>query len=195
MAKGHQVPKGHRVQAYLEQPVAASVECRQDGRMNVASINTFNALDFQFHVVLSSCFSIFPLFPAVSVLPIPYLLTAVEQHSAWWWPANRYHIGKHQKQWFTNRCPIKQHKIKHFFIIMRQMRTLGYVPHLSDQIHPKIVLKWTPIGGKRKQERQENTWRCTIHRDQFTAGVSWDHIEEIAANRDEWKVIVAQRTC
>lgn len=66
----------------LQQPVASSVECWHDGGMDVAAVEALHALDLQLHVVLSSCFSILPLLPAVSVLPVFHLLSVVEDDAA-----------------------------------------------------------------------------------------------------------------
>lgn len=71
----------------LEQPVAAPMECGDDGRVNVAAIETLpgdrlHALDLQLHVVLSGGLPILPLLPEVTVLPIFHLLAIVEDDGA-----------------------------------------------------------------------------------------------------------------
>lgn len=66
----------------LEQPIAAPVECGDDGRVNVAAIETLHALDLEFHVVLSGSLPILPFLPKVSILPVFHLLTIVEDNGA-----------------------------------------------------------------------------------------------------------------
>ena len=39
-----------------------------------------HALDFKFHVILSGCFSVLPLFPAISVSAITNLFARIQQH-------------------------------------------------------------------------------------------------------------------
>lgn len=66
----------------LEQPVAAPMECGDDGRVNVAAIETLHALDLQLHVVLSGGLPILPLLPQVTILPVLHFLTIVEDNGA-----------------------------------------------------------------------------------------------------------------
>lgn len=66
----------------LEQPVAAPMECGDDGRVNVAAIETLHALDLELHVVLSGGLPILPLLPEVPVLPVLHLLPIVEDNGA-----------------------------------------------------------------------------------------------------------------
>lgn len=62
----------------LEQPIAAPVECGDDGRVNVAAIETLHALDLEFHVVLSGSLPILPFLPKVTILPVFHLGTMEE---------------------------------------------------------------------------------------------------------------------
>lgn len=64
----------------LEQPVAAPMECGDDGRVNVAAIETLHALDFQLHVILSGGLPILPLLPEITILPVFHLLAIVEDN-------------------------------------------------------------------------------------------------------------------
>lgn len=66
----------------LEQPVAAPMECGDDGRVNVAAIETLHALDLEFHVVLSGGLPVLPLLPKVTILSVFHLLTIVEDNGA-----------------------------------------------------------------------------------------------------------------
>lgn len=66
----------------LEQPVAAPMECGDDGRVNVAAIETLHALDLQLHVVLSGGLPILPLLPEVTIFPVFHLLAIVEDNGA-----------------------------------------------------------------------------------------------------------------
>lgn len=64
----------------LEQPVAAPMECGDDGRVNVAAIETLHALDLQLHMILSGGFPILPLLPEVTIFPVFHLLAIVEDN-------------------------------------------------------------------------------------------------------------------
>lgn len=62
----------------LEQPVAAPMECGDDGRVNVAAIETLHALDLQLHMILSGGFPILPFLPKITILSVFHLLAIVE---------------------------------------------------------------------------------------------------------------------
>lgn len=66
----------------LEQPVAAPMECGDDGRVNVAAIETLHALDLELHVVLACGLAILPLLPQVTILPVLHLLAVVQDDGA-----------------------------------------------------------------------------------------------------------------
>lgn len=57
----------------LEQPIAAPMECGDDGRVNVAAIETLHALDLEFHVVLTGGLPVLALLPKVTILPVFHL--------------------------------------------------------------------------------------------------------------------------
>ena len=58
------------------------MERRQNGRVNVAAVDTLNALNFELHMILTSRLTIATLLPTVAVLTVASLLTVVEQHHA-----------------------------------------------------------------------------------------------------------------
>lgn len=66
----------------LEQPVAAPMECGDDGRVNVAAIETLHALNLEFHVVLSGSLPILSFLPQVAILPVFHFLAIVEDDGA-----------------------------------------------------------------------------------------------------------------
>lgn len=51
-----------------------------------------HALDLKLHVVLSCCLAILPFFPSVSILPVLYFLSVVEDDAAILWPETHGHI-------------------------------------------------------------------------------------------------------
>ena len=67
---------------YLQQPVASSVECRQNRGVDVAAVDTLDALNLQLHVILTSRLTISTFLPAVAVLTVASFLTIVQQHHA-----------------------------------------------------------------------------------------------------------------
>lgn len=109
-----QVVHQHNVRI-LQEPVAAPVECGQNGRVHVAAVDAlpkhrsvavqFNytvtftmdkcsailvylsALHFEFHVVLARRFAVLALLPAVAVAPVAHFLARVEQHGATFGPS------------------------------------------------------------------------------------------------------------
>lgn len=76
-----QVVHKHDVRV-LQQPVAAPMECGDDGRVNVAAIETLHALDLQLHVVLARGLPVPPLLPQVAILPVLHLLAIVQDDGA-----------------------------------------------------------------------------------------------------------------
>lgn len=64
----------------LKQPVTATMESGQYRGMNVATVDTFGALDLELHMVLTRCLAIFSLLPTVTIAPISDTLSAVKQH-------------------------------------------------------------------------------------------------------------------
>ena len=71
----------------------------------------------------------------------------------------------------------------------RRWRWLGHVLRMSQDAIPRIALKWTP-AGKRPRGRPRETWRRTIDRERLEQGWSWGHLQKIAQDRSEWRVLV-----
>ena len=52
----------------------------------------------------------------------------------------------------------------------------------SDAI-PKVALRWTPNGGRRRRRRPKETWRRSFEQEMKEDGLSWAQVEHLARNR------------
>lgn len=57
-------------------------------------------------------------------------------------------------------------------IKIRRLRWLGHVFRMPCERIPKVALRWTP-PGKRKRGRPRITWRCTVETELEEMGLSW----------------------
>ena len=70
----------------------------------------------------------------------------------------------------------------------RRLRWLGHVLRMSPERIPKVALRWTP-AGKRKRGRPKTTWRKTVESDLSEMGLSWGEAQAIAKDKTfsfEW---------
>ena len=67
---------------YLKQPVAASMERRENSGVNIAAVDALNALNLQLHVIFTGRLAITTFLPAVAILTIASFLTIIQQHHA-----------------------------------------------------------------------------------------------------------------
>ena len=74
-----------------------------------------------------------------------------------------------------------------------RMRYAGHVIRMSADRDPKVALKWRP-EGRRRRGRPRLTWRRTFEQDLERRNVELDMVEEIANDRDAWRVLAAQCT-
>ena len=75
-------------------------------------------------------------------------------------------------------------------IKIRRLRWLGLVLRMSQERIPKVALRWTP-PGKRKRGRPKTTWRRTVMTELEEMGVTWGEAQAIAQDRPKWKQLVA----
>ena len=76
----------------------------------------------------------------------------------------------------------------------RQLRWLGHVLRMSPERIPKVALRWTP-AGKRKRGRPKTTWRKTIEKELKEMGLSWGEAQAVAKNSDMWKGFISAALC
>ena len=72
----------------------------------------------------------------------------------------------------------------------RRLRWLGHVLRMDENRIPKIALRWTP-PGKRKRGRPKTTWRRTVMDELKEGNITWGQAQHVARDRAEWKKITA----
>ena len=72
----------------------------------------------------------------------------------------------------------------------RRLRWLGHVLRMDENRIPKIALRWTP-PGKRKRGRPKTTWRQTVMAELKEGNITWGQAQHVARDRAEWKKITA----
>jgi len=72
----------------------------------------------------------------------------------------------------------------------RRLRWLDHVLRMEDDRIPKQLQMDHHV--KRKPGRPRKNWTDTICQDLKTIGMAWEEAEESAANREDWRRIVAQ---
>ena len=72
----------------------------------------------------------------------------------------------------------------------RRLRWLGHVLRMPNERLPKVALRWTPVG-KRKRGRPKNTWRRTVMMELKEMGLTWDGAQAKARDRIQWKCMIA----
>ena len=73
-----------------------------------------------------------------------------------------------------------------------RLKMLGHILRMPEERLPKTSLEWTPTGGKRERGRPVTTWRRTIQQDLQDMGISWEESKTIAADRSNWRAVIAQ---
>ena len=71
----------------------------------------------------------------------------------------------------------------------RRWRWLGHVLRMPPTALPRVALRWTP-DGRRKRGRPRETWRKTIEREMKERGWTWGHLERQALGRCRWRSLV-----
>ena len=72
----------------------------------------------------------------------------------------------------------------------RRWKWLGHVSRMEKDAPPRIALRWTP-EGKRKRGRPKETWRRTMERELKEQQLTWESVNKKAANREQWRELVA----
>ena len=71
----------------------------------------------------------------------------------------------------------------------RRLRWLGHVLRMPQHRIPKVALRWTP-PGKRKRGRPKHTWRRTVIDELDEMKLTWGEAERKAQDRYIWRGIV-----
>ena len=73
----------------------------------------------------------------------------------------------------------------------RRWRWLGHVMRMSSDRIPKIALRWTPAGSRRRRGRPKLTWRRTVEAELGAERLSWGEAESLSKNRIRWNILTA----
>lgn len=78
----------------------------------------------------------------------------------------------------------------------RRLRWFGHVQRMGPQRIPLKLYHWDPtsIGGRRRQGRQKQRWKDTCSRDLALCGLTLQEAENIAKEREGWKLTLAALT-
>ena len=72
----------------------------------------------------------------------------------------------------------------------RRWRWIGHVLRMPQASLPRIALRWTP-DGRRKRGRPKETWRRTVEREMKEQGWTWNFLERCAVDRPRWRALVS----
>jgi hypothetical protein len=68
----------------------------------------------------------------------------------------------------------------------RRFRWLGHVFRMEESRIPKVALRWTP-PGKRKRGRPKTTWRRTVMAELKERDLTWGQAQHVARDRARWR--------
>ena len=71
----------------------------------------------------------------------------------------------------------------------RRWKWLGHVLRMQSSALPKVALRWTG-DGKRKRGRPKETWRRTLESEMRKEGWTWGEIQRRATDRTRWRMLV-----
>ena len=75
-------------------------------------------------------------------------------------------------------------------MMRRRWRWIGHVMRREQGSITRTALHWTP-EGKRKRGRPKTTWRRTVENEMKSLDHSWNSMQRLAQNRQEWRSFVA----
>ena len=79
-------------------------------------------------------------------------------------------------------------------IKQRRLRWLGHVLRMDQNRTPKVALRWTP-PGTRKKGRPKTTWRRTVTQELEEMELTWGEAERVAKDRSKWREVIAAALC
>jgi len=71
-------------------------------------------------------------------------------------------------------------------IQIRRWRWLGHVLRMNTDSIPRVALRWTP-QGKRRRGRPKETWRRTVQKDLKHHGLTLETAPQVAVDRSRWR--------
>ena len=74
-------------------------------------------------------------------------------------------------------------------IKMRRWRWIGHTLRKPATNVTRQALKWNPQGTRRRG-RPRTTWRRDLESDVQKMGRTWDQLERLAQDRDDWRTLV-----
>ena len=92
------------------------------------------------------------------------------------WPNNITNAELHDR---TGMLPISLEVKK------RRWRWIGHVNRMPPTTIPRIAMRWTPAGSRRRG-RPKETWRRSVEREMKALGWSWGQVAKLAADRPRW---------
>ena len=66
---------------------------------------------------------------------------------------------------------------------------IGHVLRMTPTALLRVAVRWTP-DGHRKRGRPKETWRRTVEKEMKDRGWTWGHLEQQAADRNQWRSLV-----
>ena len=72
----------------------------------------------------------------------------------------------------------------------RRWKWTGHVLRMDSNAIPRIALRWTP-QGTRKRGRPLETWRRNMEKEMKSKGWSWGQMTKMASDRDRWRSAVS----
>ena len=71
----------------------------------------------------------------------------------------------------------------------RRWRWIGHVQRMNQDAIPRIAMRWTP-DGRRKRGRPRETWRRSCEKEMKRSGMTWGQIQKRATDRQQWRSLV-----
>ena len=72
----------------------------------------------------------------------------------------------------------------------RRWRWIGHVNRMPSTSIPRIAMRLTPAGNRRRG-RPKETWRRYVEREMKALGWSWGQVAKLAADRPRWRSSVS----
>jgi hypothetical protein len=93
----------------------------------------------------------------------------------------------------TNREVLHRSGMRRLSTIIaeRRLRFAGHVLRMDQHRVPKIAFYWKPPGATLTRGRPKTNWRSTFVNDLKQIGITWEQAEKIAADRAQWRTLVA----
>ena len=70
----------------------------------------------------------------------------------------------------------------------KRWRWIGHVLRMPPAALPRVALRWTP-DGHRKRGRPKETWRRTVEKERKENSWTWGHLEGQAPDRSQWRTL------